>query len=41
LNEQVWLMEGKPITGSLNPEFVEWLMGFPIGWTELEPSETP
>jgi hypothetical protein len=21
--------------GQLNPEFVEWLMGFPIGWTEL------
>ena len=23
-------------TGSLNPEFVEWLMGFPKGWTNLE-----
>ena len=22
-------------TGNLNPEFAEWLMGFPIGWTEL------
>jgi hypothetical protein len=22
--------------GSLNPEFVEWLMGFPIGWTEVD-----
>ena len=22
--------------GHLNPEFVEWLMGFPIGWTELK-----
>jgi hypothetical protein len=21
-------------------EFVEWLMGFPLGWTALEPSET-
>ena len=21
--------------GQLNPEWVEWLMGFPIGWTEL------
>jgi len=20
--------------GSLNPEYVEWMMGFPIGWTE-------
>ena len=25
----------------LNPEFVEWLMGFPPGWTDCEPSETP
>ena len=21
--------------GSLNPEWIEWLMGYPIGWTEL------
>jgi len=27
--------------GKLNPEWVEWLMGFPIGWTDLEDSETP
>lgn len=27
--------------GSLNPEFVEWLMGFPTGWTDLEASVTP
>lgn len=27
--------------GSLNPPWVEWLMGFPLGWTVLEPSETP
>jgi hypothetical protein len=27
--------------GALNPTFVEWLMGFPPGWTDLEPSETP
>jgi hypothetical protein len=26
--------------GSLNPEFVCWLMGFPEGWTNLKPSET-
>ena len=24
------------VGGSLNPEFVEWLMGFPPGWTELK-----
>jgi hypothetical protein len=22
--------------GPLNPEWVEWLMGFPRGWTDLE-----
>ena len=25
--------------GSLNPAWVEWLMGFPIGWTDLESDE--
>ena len=24
------------VGGQLNPPFVEWLMGYPIGWTELE-----
>ena len=28
-------------TGTLNPTWVEWLMGFPIGWTDLKDSETP
>lgn len=28
-------------TGALNPTWVEWLMGFPAGWTDLEDSETP
>jgi len=28
-------------TGQLNPAWVEWLMGYPIGWTELKDSETP
>ena len=27
--------------GGPHPELWEWLMGFPIGWTDLEPSETP
>jgi hypothetical protein len=26
--------------GQLNPTWVEWLMGWPIGWTDLEPLET-
>ena len=25
------------ISGSLNPAWVEWLMGFPPGWTDLKP----
>jgi hypothetical protein len=24
------------VTGRLNPMWVEWLMGFPLGWTDLE-----
>lgn len=28
------------VSGQLNPEFVEWLMGFEVGWTDLGPSET-
>jgi hypothetical protein len=24
----------------LNPEWVEWLMGWPLGWTDLKPLET-
>ena len=27
--------------GKLNPMWVEWLMGFPPGWTDLEDLETP
>jgi hypothetical protein len=26
--------------GSLNPKWVEWLMGWPLGWTDLKPLET-
>lgn len=30
--------EGKKMaSGSLNPEWEEWLMGYPTGWTELDP----
>lgn len=27
-------------TGHLNPEWLEWFMGWPMGWTGLEPLET-
>jgi DNA-cytosine methyltransferase len=29
------------VGGSLNPTWVEWLMGYPTGWTDLGASETP
>jgi hypothetical protein len=29
------------VGGRLNPQWVEWLMGFPIGWTDCDASETP
>ncbi len=32
---------GEVVGGQLNPMWVEWLMGFPIGWTALEPLEMP
>lgn len=25
------------IKGQLNPEFVEWMMGYPLGWTDITP----
>jgi hypothetical protein len=28
-------------SGTLNPMWVEWLMGFPVGWTDLSNLETP
>lgn len=31
----------EPSGGKLNPKWVEWLMGFPEGWTDLKPSEMP
>ena len=33
---QVAESEGKQ-NGRLNPEWVEWLMGWPVGWTDLKP----
>ena len=34
---------GKPLSeqigGKLNPTWVEWLMGWPLGWTDLKPLE--
>ena len=36
LVDAVEALEGRD-AGPLTPEFVEWLMGYPIGWTDLEP----
>jgi len=30
-----------PTKGYLNPQLLVWLMGFPDGWLEPEPPETP
>jgi hypothetical protein len=32
--------ETMPGGGSLNPTWVEWLMGWPLGWTDLKPLAT-
>ena len=40
LNEEVVHGLNGQAGGQLNPQFVEWLMGFPQGWTELKDSET-
>jgi hypothetical protein len=37
LDHAVMALDG----GALNPMWVEWLMGFPIGHTDLQPLETP
>jgi hypothetical protein len=34
-------VEFREASGRLNPTWVEWLMGYPSGWTDLKPSETP
>jgi DNA (cytosine-5)-methyltransferase 1 len=39
LGEVVMSMEKPNIGGRLNPTWVEWLMGWPLGWTDLKPLE--
>lgn len=39
LPNAVQVAHGQPIGGSLNPTWVEWLMGWPLGWTDLKPLE--
>ena len=40
IGEQIMLSQSvDPISGQLNPTWVEWLMGWPLGWTDLKPLE--
>jgi hypothetical protein len=39
LGQEVNALE--PIPGQLNPEWVEWFMGYPLGWTDCADSATP
>lgn len=41
LNEEIVHGPNGQPGGQLNPIFVEWLMGYPLGWTDLKDSETP
>ena len=34
-------VKGDGSNGALNPQWVEWLMGYPEGWTDLKDLETP
>lgn len=34
------LVTPQEIGGQLNPKWVEWLIGWPLGWTDLRPLET-
>lgn len=36
LSNQIYAKDATTAGGKLNPMWVEWLMGFPIGWTDLE-----
>jgi len=40
LHHQVWSRQTKSQPARLNPDWVELLMGFPVGWTDCAPSGT-
>lgn len=40
LQAQIYNLEGGQDRGQLNPDWTEWLMGWPMGWTALQPLET-
>jgi hypothetical protein len=40
IGKQIMLSQSvHPTSGNLNPPFPEWLMGWPLGWTDLKPLE--
>jgi hypothetical protein len=40
IGKQIMLSQSvDPNSGQLNPTWVEWLMGWPLGWTDLKPLE--
>jgi hypothetical protein len=40
IGKQIMLSQSvAPNSGQLNPPWVEWLMGWPLGWTDLRPLE--
>jgi hypothetical protein len=40
MGKQIMLSQSvDPNSGQLNPTWVEWLMGWPLGWTDLKPLE--
>lgn len=41
LENAIAAAEPSAVGGLLNPEWVEWLMGYPPGWTDCEGSGTP
>jgi hypothetical protein len=41
IGKQIMLSQSvHPTSGNLNPPFPEWLMGWPLGWTDLKPLAT-
>jgi DNA (cytosine-5)-methyltransferase 1 len=36
LSTHIYERDDSTSGGRLNPTWVEWLMGFPLGWTDLE-----
>jgi hypothetical protein len=41
IGKQIMLSQSvHPTSGALNPTWVEWLMGWPLEWTDLKPLET-